>query len=358
VSRATRSSPATRVLVVYDTVSGTHRELARRCGSGAAFRGAEVRVRSVAEAAEADVRWCDALVLGSPTHFGSPTPGTMAFLDSLRGLWLRDELRGLVVAAVSSSRSPRGGRESTILDLQRAAQHLGAVVVPGHWGPRGGAHGPYGVSLDHTDPPSQDETARAVDDLMASVCDVATRLHGQRRVERPRVLVVAERGDAALAVIVRAMADQARSAGAEPVVLDPGTAAVADCLADADAVVVGTRVRASQPEPSVVDLLRGWGASGPSSHLAGMPVSAFVVTDRPDDGAEAGLQSVYASLQHAGAVVVPSGPPKTRPPGGSASPYGTSTADPLPGPGTVVEAHEQMRGLIDVAGRLARPVGV
>jgi NAD(P)H dehydrogenase (quinone) len=109
-----------------------------------------------------DADWADAIVLGTPSRFGTVCSELKAYIDSLGGLWFQGRLFGKVGAAFSSSGSKHGGNEATILGLYPALAHLGLVIAPlGYGNPalfQGGT--PYGatsISGQQSDPPSSIE---------------------------------------------------------------------------------------------------------------------------------------------------------------------------------------------------------
>jgi NAD(P)H dehydrogenase (quinone) len=71
----------------------------------------------------------DAIVLGTPTRFGSMAAQMKNFLDQAGGLWARDALVGKVGSVFTSTGSQHGGQESTILSTHTVLLHLGMVVV-------------------------------------------------------------------------------------------------------------------------------------------------------------------------------------------------------------------------------------
>lgn len=165
---------STKVLVAYYSSTGSVHRLARAVVAGAEKAGAEVRLRRVPELApraaieaneawhqhvEAtsaipevgldDLRWADAVVLGSPTRFGLPSSQVKQFIDQTGGLWSRNELEGKVYASFTSTSTRHGGAEATILALNNTFYHWGGIIVPPgytadiqhrHGNPYGGSH--------------------------------------------------------------------------------------------------------------------------------------------------------------------------------------------------------------------------
>lgn len=71
----------------------------------------------------------DAIVIGTPTRFGSMAAQMKNFLDQTGGLWARDALVGKVGSVFTSTGSQHGGQESTILSTHTVLLHLGMVIV-------------------------------------------------------------------------------------------------------------------------------------------------------------------------------------------------------------------------------------
>lgn len=164
---------AVKVAVVYYSATGHVADIARELAETAEKAGAEVRLRRVAElvppeavesqptrsatsAATAgiplarveDIVWADAVLMGSPTRFGNVAAQLKQFLDSLGGAWRRGELADKIYSGFTSTGSPHGGNESTLLALMHSFHHFGGIVVaPGFTHPDKFADGnPYGTA--------------------------------------------------------------------------------------------------------------------------------------------------------------------------------------------------------------------
>ncbi|MEU0111213.1 NAD(P)H:quinone oxidoreductase [Streptomyces sp. NPDC006251] len=164
---------AVKVAVVYYSATGHVADIARELAETAEKAGAEVRLRRVAElvpqeavesqptrsatsAATAgiplarveDIVWADAVLMGSPTRFGNVAAQLKQFLDSLGDAWRRGELADKIYSGFTSTGSPHGGNESTLLALMHSFHHFGGIVVaPGFTHPDKFADGnPYGTA--------------------------------------------------------------------------------------------------------------------------------------------------------------------------------------------------------------------
>jgi NAD(P)H dehydrogenase (quinone) len=145
----------TRVLVAYYSATGHVHALARAVAQGAEEESAEVRLRPVEELASemiisqnqawgrhrsevsdepvaslADLEWADGIAFGTPTRFGNVAAQLKMFLDEAGELWQEGKLINKVVTAFTSSQTPHGGQESTILALNNTFYHWGSIVLP------------------------------------------------------------------------------------------------------------------------------------------------------------------------------------------------------------------------------------
>ncbi|MFD7700942.1 flavodoxin family protein [Streptomyces caelestis] len=140
----------TNVAVIYYSSTGSTHQLAQAAADAAAAEGAEVRLRrvpelaatgrpgsqehaaSVADIPEAtldDLEWADALLLGSPVHFGLAAPQLMQFINTSSSLSIHGKLLNKAVSAFASGSAEHGGQVTTILALHNAICHWGSVIV-------------------------------------------------------------------------------------------------------------------------------------------------------------------------------------------------------------------------------------
>jgi NAD(P)H dehydrogenase (quinone) len=138
----------TTVLVLYYSRGGRTAALARQAAHGVESAGAVARVRTVpavtAQTAPqlppvpadgppyvelADLAEADGLLLGSPTRFGNMAAPLKHFLDSTSELWMSGRLADKPAGVFTSSSSPHGGQESTLLSMQLPLLHHGMLIV-------------------------------------------------------------------------------------------------------------------------------------------------------------------------------------------------------------------------------------
>ncbi len=170
----------TKIAVIYYSAYGHTYELARAVEEGAKSAGAETRLRKVRElapeeviasqqgwhdhrvatqhvreAALDDLEWADGFAFGTPTRFGGPAAQLKQFIDTAGALWQKGVLADKAVTSFSGAMNPHGGQESTILALNNAFYHWGAIIVPtGYTDPSIYAAGgnPYGTSNTAAEP--------------------------------------------------------------------------------------------------------------------------------------------------------------------------------------------------------------
>ena len=163
-----------KVLIIFDTRYGNTHRLAEGIAEGAReVKGTEVHLRRV-EITDPEViieqneSWhkanekfkavpqvtleemaeADALIFGSPTRYGNMTASMKKLFDSTGRLWAENKLFGKVGAAFTSTSTPHGGNEMTIITMFMPMYHHGMIVVtPGYGDPALFAAGsPYGAS--------------------------------------------------------------------------------------------------------------------------------------------------------------------------------------------------------------------
>lgn len=196
----------TKLAIIYYSATGHGTTMARRVEATATAAGAEVRVRHIAETRDPesfaanpawtanyeatrdlpaatgdDIVWADAVIFGSPTRFGSVTAQFRTFIDALGGLWSEGKLADKVYAAFTSSQTPHGGQETTLLTLYVTLMHFGGIIVaPGYTDPVKFVDGnPYGVGLTASREnvtELDDATVDALDHLARRVVEVTSRL--------------------------------------------------------------------------------------------------------------------------------------------------------------------------------------
>jgi len=194
------------ILILYYSRGGNVANLARQIARGVEeVEGVRARLRTVPpvaaqtqtalppEPAEGapyverrDLAECAGLILGSPTRFGNMAAPLKHFLDGTGADWASGTLIGKPAAVFTSTSSPHGGQESTLLSMQIPLLHHGMLIVGLPFSePRlsatDGGGTPYGAShhagVDSKRPLSDDEKtlARALGRRVANIAERLAR---------------------------------------------------------------------------------------------------------------------------------------------------------------------------------------
>lgn len=139
----------TKILILYYSRNGATLEMANHIARGVeAQSGAEAVLRTVPpvspvceKTAETipehgavyvtldDLKECDGLALGSPTHFGNMAAPLKYFIDSTTESWFSGVLAGKPAGVFTSTGSMHGGQESTLLSMMLPLLHHGMIVL-------------------------------------------------------------------------------------------------------------------------------------------------------------------------------------------------------------------------------------
>ncbi|NOQ37228.1 MAG: NAD(P)H:quinone oxidoreductase [Methylococcaceae bacterium] len=76
-----------------------------------------------------DLKNCDGLALGSPTHFGNMAAPLKYFIDSTTQVWFSGALAGKPAAVFTSTGSMHGGQETTLLSMMLPLIHHGMILM-------------------------------------------------------------------------------------------------------------------------------------------------------------------------------------------------------------------------------------
>ncbi|MCX7847362.1 MAG: flavodoxin domain-containing protein [bacterium] len=117
------------VLVIYYSRTGHTQEMANAIAQGAQLAGAQADCRSVYDVDIAQLVNYDAIILGSPSYYGSMAADVKKFLDST--ISLHGKLRGKVGGAFCSSARVSGGNETTLLSILHAFLVHGMILTGG-----------------------------------------------------------------------------------------------------------------------------------------------------------------------------------------------------------------------------------
>lgn len=145
---------AVKVQVIFYSMYGHVWKMAEAVAEGARqVPGAQVDLFQVAETLPADVLAkmgatdakkafahiplasparlpeADALLIGSPTRYGSAAAQMQAFFDATGQLWATGALIGKVGSVFTSTASQHGGQETTLLSMYTFLLHQGMVIT-------------------------------------------------------------------------------------------------------------------------------------------------------------------------------------------------------------------------------------
>lgn len=145
---------AVKVQVIFYSMYGHLWKMAEAVAEGARqVAGAQVDLFQVAETLPADILAkmgatdakkafahipiasparlpeADAILIGSPTRFGSATAQMQAFFDATGQLWGTGALIGKLGGVFTSTASQHGGQETTILSIYTFLLHQGMVIA-------------------------------------------------------------------------------------------------------------------------------------------------------------------------------------------------------------------------------------
>ncbi|MDQ7089279.1 MAG: NAD(P)H:quinone oxidoreductase [Methylococcales bacterium] len=138
-----------KILVLYYSRDGHTEKMANYIGRGIeSIEGVEAILRTVpaistvCEKKEADIpskgapyatlddlKQCDGLALGSPTHFGNMAAPLKYFIDNTTEIWLSGALTGKPAAVFTATGSMHGGHESTLLSMMLPLIHHGMILM-------------------------------------------------------------------------------------------------------------------------------------------------------------------------------------------------------------------------------------
>jgi NAD(P)H dehydrogenase (quinone) len=145
-----------KVFIPFYSRTGVTEVLAKAVAEGAQSVGAEVRLRRCREFVDEEVMaqaegwkagadamntryeaptvedaaWADAIIFGTPTRFGNVSSELKAYIDGLGGLWFGGGMNNKAGGVFTSTSSPHGGQETTIITAYVVLAHLGMVIVP------------------------------------------------------------------------------------------------------------------------------------------------------------------------------------------------------------------------------------
>lgn len=138
----------TKILIIYYSRYGNTEKMANYIARGVESAGAEAVIRTVPDISTVcekvadsipekgapyatidDLKQCDGLALGSPTHFGNMSAALKYFIDSSSEVWFSGGLNGKPAAVFTSTGSMHSGHESTLLSMMVPLMHQGMLIM-------------------------------------------------------------------------------------------------------------------------------------------------------------------------------------------------------------------------------------
>ena len=138
-----------KILVLYFSRHGATANMANHIARGvASVDGVEPMLRTVPDVSAVcektadsipahgalyatldDLKSCDGLALGSPTHFGNMAAPLKYFIDGTSEIWFSGALSGKPAGVFTSTGSMHGGQESTLLSMMLPLLHHGMMIL-------------------------------------------------------------------------------------------------------------------------------------------------------------------------------------------------------------------------------------
>jgi NAD(P)H dehydrogenase (quinone) len=140
-------------IVIYYSRSGNVKQLGEMIAKAMSENGLETDCKSVDKVKVDDLLMYDAIVIGSPTYYGTMAAQIKQLIDET--VVKHGQLDGKVGAAFTSSANIGGGNETTILSILQAML-ISGMVVQGD--PQGDHYGP--VSIGKPDQRVEKQCAR------------------------------------------------------------------------------------------------------------------------------------------------------------------------------------------------------
>jgi NAD(P)H dehydrogenase (quinone) len=135
------------ILVIYHSITGNTEKMAMAVAEGARSAGARVSLKRAAETTAADLKAADGIIIGSPTYFGLMAAEIKQIFD--RSVAVRGQLDNKVGAAFTSSGSPEGGNQTTLLSIIQAML-IHSMIVVGDPMTSGGHYGAISVGIPNS----------------------------------------------------------------------------------------------------------------------------------------------------------------------------------------------------------------
>lgn len=142
-----------KAIVIYYSRSGNTKKMAEIIGENMGKEGIEVSVKDVKNVSVDELLKNDAIIIGSPTYYGTMAAEIKQLLDD--SVKFHGKLDNKIGGAFASSANVAGGNETTILDILNAMLIHGMII---QGDPQGDHYGP--VAIGSPDARATKECAR------------------------------------------------------------------------------------------------------------------------------------------------------------------------------------------------------
>lgn len=95
-----------------------------------AYGELDAKTRDLPEATLEDLVWADAIMIGTPVHFGLPAPEVINFIDHSGPVAIPGKLVNKAVTVFTSGSTAHAGQQTVILAVHNALCHWGSIIVP------------------------------------------------------------------------------------------------------------------------------------------------------------------------------------------------------------------------------------
>lgn len=130
-----------KALVVYYSQSGNTKKMAAAVAEGIKKAGEEAVVKDAEKIKAAEFLGYQAIVIGSPTYYGTMAAPIKKLLDD--SVEFHGQLEGKIGGAFASSANIGGGNETTVLDILNAMLIHGMII---QGDPHGDHYGAVSIS--------------------------------------------------------------------------------------------------------------------------------------------------------------------------------------------------------------------
>jgi len=129
-----------KALVTYYSESGNTEKMAEKIAQTIKEEGVETALKKIDHVKADELTGYDAIVIGSPTYYGTMAWQVKRLLD--KSVSFHGRLKGKVGGAFSSAANIGGGNETTITDIHNAMLIHG-IILQGE--PQGDHYGPVAI---------------------------------------------------------------------------------------------------------------------------------------------------------------------------------------------------------------------